>query len=114
MSKVVTLFRIVAVAEALSWAALLAGMFVKYVLERGDGGVPVIGMVHGVLFIGFLLVTLAVWRLHRWGLQTLVLAAAAGVLPLCTWPFELWALRTGKLDGPSVAQRAGVGLIVAA
>lgn len=113
-NKIVAVFRLVAVAEAVSWTALLAGMFAKYVLGQGDGGVPVVGMVHGVLFLGYLTVTLAVARLLRWDAPTLVRAAVAGVLPLGTWPFERWALRTGKLDGPAVASRAGVGLYLSA
>ena len=110
LSKIVVLFRVIAVAEALSWAALLAGMFAKYVLGQGDGGVPVVGMIHGVLFVAYVAVTLLVSRLLRWDASTLVLAGLSGVLPLCTWPFELWALRTGKLDAPAMVRYGGVGL----
>lgn len=108
--KVATLFRVVAVAEALSWCALLAGMFVKYVLERGDGGVPVVGMVHGIVFVVYLVVTLAAFRVLGWNFQTLSLAVLASVPPLFTWIFEVWALRSGKFDGPEVRHGAGVGL----
>lgn len=108
--RLAVLFRVVAVAEAVSWAALLVGMFVKYVLGQGDGGVPVVGMVHGVLFIAYVAVTLVAWRLLRWDVSTAALAVAAGVAPLGTWPFERWALRTGKLDSPEFARSAGTSL----
>ncbi|MGH3469201.1 MAG: DUF3817 domain-containing protein [Thermocrispum sp.] len=108
--KIVVLFRAVAVAEALSWAGLLAGMFTRSVLGQGDGGVPVLGMVHGVLFVCYLLAALTVARLNRWDFPTLLLSGAAGVAPLGTWPFERWALRTGRLDDAAVRSRAGVGL----
>ena len=45
-------FRIVAVAEALSWAGLLAGMFVKYVLGTSEVGVQIFGPIHGGVFVG--------------------------------------------------------------
>lgn len=110
VGKAATVFRIIAVAEALSWAALLAGMFVKYVIEFGEGGVPVIGMVHGILFAVYVVTTLAVHRIFGWDGKTLLLALAASVPPLCTWWFELWALRSGKFDGPEIDRHAGVAL----
>ena len=50
-----TLFRRVAVAEAVTWALLLTGMFLKYVTETTELGVRVFGMVHGVVFIAYCL-----------------------------------------------------------
>ena len=51
-SKAALVFRVAAVAEALSWAGLLVGMFLKYVVHSShEGGVPVLGMVHGVIFV---------------------------------------------------------------
>ncbi|MQA63990.1 MAG: DUF3817 domain-containing protein [Actinophytocola sp.] len=110
VSKAATLFRVLAVAEALSWVALLAGMFVKYVLGIGEGGVPVVGMVHGIVFLAYVVVTLGVFRVLGWNVKTLMLALVAAVPPLFTWFFEVWALRSGKLDGPQTSQRAGVAL----
>ncbi|PXY20731.1 DUF3817 domain-containing protein [Prauserella muralis] len=111
-SKAAVLFRVVAVAEAFSWAGLLVGMFLKYVVELGEGGVPVLGMVHGVLFVLYLAVTLAVFKPLGWTGKTLVLALLASVPPLFTWLFESWALRRGKLDGPQRLRHGGTGLIV--
>jgi hypothetical protein len=47
-SKAATLFRVVAVAEALSWAALLVGMFFKYATDTTELGVKVFGPLHGI------------------------------------------------------------------
>ncbi|MDV6013552.1 DUF3817 domain-containing protein [Haloechinothrix sp. LS1_15] len=107
----VTVFRAVAIAEALSWVALLAAMFAKYILGLGEGGVPVAGLVHGVLFLAYVAVTLATFRVFGWSYRTLALALAAGVPPLFTWWFEAWALRTGRLDGPGCTGRGGVALV---
>ena len=90
-------FRAVAIAEAVSWLLLLAGMFVKWVLRTSEVGVQVAGPVHGAVFIGYVLVTLLAWRVLRWSPRTAVLALAASVPPFCTVWFERWAGRTGRL-----------------
>ncbi|WP_216215814.1 DUF3817 domain-containing protein [Amycolatopsis aidingensis] len=110
--KAAVVFRVVAVAEAFSWAGLLVGMFLKYVVELGEGGVPVLGMVHGVMFVLYVLVTLAVFRPLGWRPRILLLALLASIPPLFTWAFEKWALRSGKLDGPRRHLRGGTGLFV--
>ncbi|WP_020670993.1 DUF3817 domain-containing protein [Amycolatopsis nigrescens] len=111
-SKAALLFRVAAVAEAFSWAGLLIGMFFKYVLSQGDGGVPVLGMVHGVVFVVYLLVTLAVFKPLGWRGRTVLMALLSSVPPLFTWLFEKWALRTGKLDGTDRLSYGGTGLFV--
>ncbi|MGW9480116.1 DUF3817 domain-containing protein [Saccharomonospora azurea] len=109
-NKAAVLFRVVAIAEALSWTGLLVGMFLKYVVELGEGGVPVLGAVHGALFVLYVVTTLAVARPLGWRFGTVVLALLAAIPPLFTWWFEKWALRRGKLDGPQRLQYGGTGL----
>ena len=109
-NKAAVLFRVVAIAEAFSWVGLLIAMFFKYVVDLGEGGVPTMGMVHGIIFVLYGVTSLAVFRPLRWRPKTLLLALAASVPPLFTWFFEKWALRTGKLDSPEVLSRGGVGL----
>ncbi|WP_299952975.1 DUF3817 domain-containing protein [uncultured Modestobacter sp.] len=90
-------FRAVAIAEAVSWVLLLAGMFVKRVLNASELGVQVFGPVHGAVFVAYVLVTLLAWRVLRWTPRTAVLALAASIPPLVTIWFERWAHRTGRL-----------------
>ncbi|PRX49448.1 integral membrane protein [Prauserella shujinwangii] len=111
-NKAAVLFRVAAIAEAFSWAGLLIGMFFKYVVELGEGGVPVLGMVHGVLFVLYVVVSLAVFRPLGWSPKLLLVALLAAVPPMFTWLFEKWALRRGKLDGPGRLAHGGTGLIV--
>ncbi len=111
-NKAAVLFRVVAVAEAFSWAGLLIGMFLKYVVELGEGGVPVLGMVHGALFVLYIATTLAVARPLGWSAGTVTVAVLASIPPLCTWFFEKWALRRGELDGPERAEHGGTALIL--
>jgi integral membrane protein len=94
----VTAFRIVATAEAFSWAGLLIGMFFKYVVDAGEQGVQVFGPIHGTVFIAYLVVTVLTWHQQRWSLPVAAVALAASVPPFCTLLFELWAERTGRLD----------------
>ncbi len=108
------LFRALAVAEAITWALLLTGMFLKYVTETTELGVRVFGMVHGVVFIAYCLVTVLVAVDQRWSLGRLVLGLAAAVPPFATLPFERYADRRGLLgdawlsrpDSPTAPQRA--------
>ncbi|WP_340683580.1 DUF3817 domain-containing protein [Amycolatopsis coloradensis] len=109
-SKAALVFRVAAVAEALSWAGLLVGMFLKYAVKLGEGGVPVLGMVHGVVFVLYVLVSLSVAKPLGWRPKTLILALLSSIPPLFTWLFESWALRNGKLDGPQRLSHGGVGL----
>ena len=91
------LYRRVAVAEAITWALLLTGMFLKYVTETTELGVQVFGMVHGVVFIAYCLATVLHSVDQRWPLSRLVLGLLAAVPPFVTVPFERYAERSGLL-----------------
>ncbi|MCW2739119.1 DUF3817 domain-containing protein [Nocardioides sp.] len=92
-----TLYRTVAVAEAITWALLLTGMFLKYVTETTELGVQVFGMVHGVVFIAYCLTTVLLWVDRGWRPSRLVLGLVAAVPPFATVPFERYAERSGLL-----------------
>ncbi|CAM3157485.1 DUF3817 domain-containing protein [Nocardioides dubius] len=89
------LFRIVAVAEAITWALLLSGMFLKYVTETTELGVRIGGMLHGVVFIAYCLTTLVVGIDQKWGAKRVLLGLAAAVPPFFTVWFDLAAERRG-------------------
>ena len=92
-----TAFRIVAVAEALSWIGLLAGMYVKYVPETTELGVKVFGPIHGGIFVAYVVVALVVSRVLRWSPRTTLLALVCSVPPLATAWFERLATRNERL-----------------
>jgi integral membrane protein len=94
----VAAFRVVAVAEAFSWLGLLTGMFFKYAVDTGAGGVHFFGPVHGIVFLTYVVVAVLTWRSQRWSLGVALLAIAASVPPFCSLLFEEWARRTGRLD----------------
>lgn len=92
------LFRRVAVAEAVTWALLLAGMFLKYVTETTELGVRVFGMVHGVVFVAYCVSTVVVALDQRWSAGRTLLGLAAAVPPFATIPFDRYAERRGLLS----------------
>jgi integral membrane protein len=82
-------------AEAVSWAGLLIGMFFKYVVVGNEIGVKIFGPVHGVIFVGYVLVTLMLAQ--RWDRRTLIFGLVASIPPFGTVVFERWANKTGRL-----------------
>jgi integral membrane protein len=95
-----TLFRVVAIAEAVTWTMLIAGMIGKYVLDLGGLGVTIGGSAHGLVAIAYVLTVLLVGTNQRWSLGVLALAVGSAVIPYLSLVFDVWATRTGRLDGP--------------
>ncbi|MFF0153496.1 DUF3817 domain-containing protein [Micromonospora sp. NPDC005203] len=95
--KVTRLFVAAAIAEACSWLALLVGMLVKYGPPENELGVKIFGPIHGGLFVAYVVLTLAVARLHRWSLLATAVALVSAVPPFATLIFERWARRRGML-----------------
>ena len=91
-------------------------MFLKYVTETTELGVQVFGMVHGVVFIAYCLVTVLVAIDQRWSLGRLALGLVAAVPPFATLLFERYADRRGLLgdewlsrhDSPTAPRARGV------
>ena len=104
-STVRTAFRTIAIAEAVSWALLLSAMFCKYVTESEpfglrEGGVPVAGMIHGVIFILFVITTFVARKAFGWTTKTFLLALGSSIPPFFTVLFEVVADRKGLLSKP--------------
>ncbi|MEV5001203.1 DUF3817 domain-containing protein [Nocardioides sp. LML1-1-1.1] len=108
MTSPTRLFRTVAIAEAITWTGLLVGMFLKYVTETTEMGVRVFGMLHGVVFVAYVVTTAVVWVDRRWSAGRGLLALVAAVPPLATLPLEWWAVRKGWL-GDTWRLPAGAG-----
>lgn len=100
------IFRILAVGEAVSWAALLVGMYFKWIAGTTELGVQVAGPVHGALFVGYGLAALALWRMQRWPFRVVFFAGLSAVFPFATVLFERWAGRRGFLGTAGSAPAA--------
>ena len=97
-------FRLVALAEAVSWVGLLVGMYFKYLgSPRTEIGVKVFGMAHGLIFIAFVVTALLVGIAAKWSAGTWLLALLASIVPLCSVIFLIWADRTGRMLAASVS-----------
>ncbi|WP_234312554.1 DUF3817 domain-containing protein [Streptomyces sp. SCSIO 75703] len=95
-------FSVVATAEAVTWAGLLAGMYLKYVTETTEMGVRIFGSLHGAVFLVYTALTVWVAVRLKWPLRwTTLFALAASVPPFATVAFEVWARRTGRLPRPA-------------
>ncbi|MFD0478452.1 DUF3817 domain-containing protein [Nonomuraea thailandensis] len=81
-------FRVLAVAEACSWAGLLVGMFFKYVTETGELGVKIFGPIHGALFVLYAAGVLLSAREAGWSRGAVVLGLACAVPPFTSLWFE--------------------------
>jgi integral membrane protein len=107
-------FRLVALAEAVSWVGLLIGMYFKYLgSPRTEVGVKVFGMAHGLIFITFVIAALLAGTAFGWSTATWLLALLASIVPLGTVIFLIWVDRAGRLgetgaDGAS-ARLGGPG-----
>lgn len=87
-----------ALAEAVTWTLLILGMVLKYT-GVSAAFVPVFGMIHGLVFLGYCVVTCFVWVDQQWAARVGALGLASSVVPYATIPFERWVQRTGRLEG---------------
>lgn len=94
-----SLYRVLATAEMVTWALLLGGMFLKYVVGAGELGVRVGGGIHGLTFLTYCVVTVLAWVNQRWDAKTGVLGLASSVIPFATLPFDRYVDAAGKLEG---------------
>lgn len=85
------LFRIVAMLEACSWAGLVVSIYLKHVTRTTDLGVHVMGPIHGVAFIAYMVVTLLISQEAGWSTRQRALGLISGVPPLMTVWFDRWA-----------------------
>ncbi|WP_147918237.1 DUF3817 domain-containing protein [Ruania zhangjianzhongii] len=91
------LYGVLALAEMITWALLLSGMFVKYVLDGWDGFVRIGGSIHGFVFLSYVVVTVLVAVDQRWKFSSLALGLGSAIIPFLTLPFERSAARRGML-----------------
>jgi len=102
MSTALRWFRIAAVAEAVSWAGLLVGMLVKYVVADNEIGVQIFGPIHGGLFVAYVVAVTIAARNARWAPSTWLLGVVSAVPPFMTVWFERRVTRAGERTGAAV------------
>lgn len=92
------LYRVLAIAEAITWTILIAAIIARAV---GAPGVVVTvgGGIHGFVFLAYAATAVLVALNQRWHPGIGVLAVASAVVPYATVPMEIWLHRTSRLDG---------------
>jgi integral membrane protein len=99
-------FRIAAIAEAVTWAGLLIGMFFKYIAVKNQFGVQVFGPTHGFVMGFYIVAVFLVKPELPWGRRELLIGLAASVPPFATYFFERWVVaQAHELDRVDAAAR---------
>lgn len=93
------LFRVLAIAEAISWTLLIGGIILRATADLPIA-VTVGGGIHGFVFLSYGATAILVAKNQRWGAGPTATAIVSAVIPYATIPTEIWLHRTGRLDGP--------------
>ncbi len=93
------LFTTFAIAEAITWTLLIAGMILKYVTHTTELGVRIGGGIHGFVFLTYCVVTVLIGTSQRWRAGQIATGLLSAIIPYATIPFEIHARRAGLLDG---------------
>ena len=92
------LFRIAAIAEAVTWTLLIAGLALRATAGL-DVAVSIGGGIHGFVFLAYGAIAVLTAINQRWSLPVAALAVGSAIVPYATIPVELWLGRTGRLSG---------------
>lgn len=85
-------FRITALAEATSFLALLAATYIKYSHDQPIG-VQILGPLHGLLFVGYVVLALNLAPRAAWTTRTLILVLLGAVVPFGGYVVDRWLAR---------------------
>ena len=85
-------FRVVALAEATSFLALLVATSVKH-SGGGETGVSILGPIHGALFALYVVLALSLRPRAGWSTATTLLILLGAVLPFGGYVVDRWLLR---------------------
>jgi integral membrane protein len=98
-------YLIVAIAEAVTWTGLIAGMLLKY-LGGIDFAVTITGTAHGIVFVTYAGTAIIVGLNQRWPLARIAFGVLTAIVPYATIPFDRWLDRRGHLDGAWRTERS--------
>ncbi len=93
-----SLFRTLAIAEAITWTLLITGLILRGAAGL-DVAVSIGGGIHGFVFLAYGVTAVLVAVNQRWSAGVSVLAIGSAIIPYATIPVEIWLARSGRLDG---------------
>jgi len=89
--------RYVALVEATSFLVLLAATYIKYANDS-PAGVQIMGPVHGIIFVAYVLIALNVRRPARWSNRTTLGVMLGAVVPFGGFVVDRWLAKTTQRD----------------
>lgn len=92
------LFRIVAIAEAITWTMLITALILRAVTDF-TLGTSIAGGIHGFVFLSYGATAVLLAVNQRWHPGVAAVAIVSAIIPFATIPVELWLARTGRLEG---------------
>lgn len=98
-----SLYRAVAIIEALTWAGLLVGMAFKYLINGNEVGVRIFGSLHGGAFLAYVAMTFVAARSFRWSPKLVALGLGASIPPFTTLLFDRYVEGIGGFEQAPVA-----------
>ncbi|EDP96339.1 DUF3817 domain-containing protein [Kordia algicida OT-1] len=91
-TKTLKTFRWIAILEGISYIAFFITMPLKYMYEILMPN-KIVGMVHGVLFIAYVVLALIVVIEQKWGIKRFLIFFVASLIPFATFYIERKYLR---------------------
>lgn len=93
-----SLFRVLAIAEAVSWTLLVVGLVLRATADLAIA-VTIGGAIHGFVFLSYGATAVLVALNSRWRPGPALVAIGSAIVPYATIPAELWLARSGRLAG---------------
>ncbi|MDI2098389.1 DUF3817 domain-containing protein [Ruicaihuangia caeni] len=92
-------YRVVAVAEAITWTLLIAALIVKYGFDPDTALLFPAGLTHGFVFVAYGATAIVVGLNQRWKPGLVALGILTAIVPYATIPFDRALERRGLLKG---------------
>jgi integral membrane protein len=93
------LFNFFAIAEALTWTALIVAIILRATGVVDPGVSTIVGGLHGAVFLGYGVSAALVGVNQRWAVLAIIGGIFLAIVPYATIPFERNRNRDGRLDG---------------
>lgn len=93
-----SLFRVLAIAEAISWTLLIGGLILR-ATQDWPLAVTIGGAIHGFVFLAYAATAVLVAKNQRWSGGPTLVGIVSAVVPYATIPVEKWLARSGRLEG---------------
>ena len=93
------LYRVVSLAEMVTWTLLVAAMIARYGFGYEGGLFFAAGLSHGIVFLVYGLTSIVVGLTLRWPAGRILVACVLALPPWATFPFDRWLEKRGYLEG---------------